>query len=497
WKRVFEGQFQGYTVIMESNPESVLLLSIVEFNDQNAPVGAVIQSYKMFYCEGDTEHFVTTLPREVIVLYKHGENLNQKFLLLAGKPNYVTWKEKDFSEETDAQLKRMKISTDLLHDISKAYDLKLTEIENTDKDTRNAFFAEPLIVPITATSLFGSGAPAPYVKEMPVSSLGEKDIRLGLTKEGKKVSESYSLLRKTIVNGGDPRLRHHALHILTEGFLLNNVDVVVFDWMDSFGSIHNPNPDTAELAKARVETEPIGFPVKKFVSRKDLFCEPERVNPATFLEIVGAGENKSSALLVKLWEQKKPSKLTELLKAIEGVTKTEELSEFEIRRARRMLQTIMAEFGELFEGKNNLDDLTKSWIKGLGKASLLGLKGLSPREQELVLYGVLKSMEYDFRLKGKTNSPRAMLLVPNASRIFPRQNASRAQTEMAGILKDLPPFGAGFLLEETEPNALETGLSTEAEATLTLVSELDTAVNLKDKKNYRTILRPGLSQING
>src|SRR3989344_3843352 len=196
WERMYEGNSQGSEIEIYSNPEGMLLVLIYD-KEKNKVVGAVVEIFKVFYSQGDAEHFVETLPRKITVINKHeGEKQDNKFLLLASEPSYVTWKEKAMLDETEKLLKKLKASATLIKDISKAYDINLTELGSSSEKVKGIFFAEPLLVPL-ATESARKEATVVSGEDILPKSITKGELILGLTKEKQKIVEPLALFSKT------------------------------------------------------------------------------------------------------------------------------------------------------------------------------------------------------------------------------------------------------------------------------------------------------------
>ena len=58
WKEMFKGVFEDYGVEIYSNPESVILVSILE-KEADVVKGAVVELYKVFSAKGELQGFMT------------------------------------------------------------------------------------------------------------------------------------------------------------------------------------------------------------------------------------------------------------------------------------------------------------------------------------------------------------------------------------------------------------------------------------------------------
>ncbi|MBN2127136.1 MAG: hypothetical protein JW703_01955 [Candidatus Diapherotrites archaeon] len=484
WKKLFEGVFQEYEIALFSNPDSVLMVLILEKEKENI-TGTVLELYKMFYSSGETEQFISTLPRDVILIHKHQENVNQKFMLLASKPSYVKWSEAEFQNETDEQLKKLEVSSKMIKDVAKAYDLELTEMHNASNEIKTAFFSEPLLVPVSVTA----SRLKEKINEKPI----EKEIFIGITREGNKVLEPIEFINNSVISGGMEPDRKAVMHVLLEGMLLNRIPAIVFDYKNSFSGLGIPNNNSAELRE--IKEEPIGFPVKKFFPGENLFIDLKLFDSKGFTDFIGAGEQKPAQLISSLIELTEFSSVKELINSIKKKSPDENFSEYELHKAKRILQIIEQQYNKMLVQKNSFEELTKTPIKGIGKASLLELSTLEEKGAFLATYSIIK-MIYEFLKKeGKTSQIKMIIALPEANRIIPKENRTKLQDELLYIISELPEFGCGVILESGTETDFDKKTIESSETSFTAIRGKDIGVQMKNKKSYRVIIRAGLSKI--
>ena len=207
WKKLFEGAFEENEVNIYSNPKSIILVLIFE-KESGKTSGVVVEMFKVFFSVGEVEGFVETLPREIILLTKHDEKETLKFLVLGSRPSYIKWEEQQFMAETDTMLKRLKTSSTLIKDVSKAYDLTLQELSEAHESAQKAFFTQPLLVPLLSTSS--------HETESGIAGIAKGEIIFGLTKKQEQVLEPINLFNKTIIFGGREHDRRHVLKVIVE-----------------------------------------------------------------------------------------------------------------------------------------------------------------------------------------------------------------------------------------------------------------------------------------
>lgn len=485
WQKIFSGSFQGHSTTLFSS-EAGMLMSAVLDGPEESPSGVLMEFFRAFKCEGQLEGFVETLPRDVRVIIRHSEKRTSKFFLLSSSPSYSAYNEEDVLSEADSLLRKLSKQSDMVRDIAKAYDLKLREMKELPEDEKSEFFSEPLVVGMAVPSPIGT------IEEPPSVLKGE--VFLGISPNEAIVREPLALFKKTVVFGPEAKHRRHAMHIIAEGTLLSNIPVVIVDSDDAFLGISEAASQPGELKKFKVDAEPIGFPAKQFRLGQGFSIDLNKINPAGLLELYGAGQGTASKAIEQALDQKKAGTMQELAEMLRSIEATEEFSDYEKARTARILELIDSTYPLAFGEGNDIAEISKNWIKGIGMAGIIRLKGFDERISLLALHTLaLELLEY-YKAKGKASGVRSMLLIPNGQAFLPIEANNVFSKEIAGALLEAAEYGVGFALECEKSIDLDRELSEKAEAEITLVQGNDAGVRLAGKKQYRVFLRPGLSR---
>lgn len=487
WKKLFEGKFQENDVEIYINPESIILVLIYE-KEKDKVTGAIAELFKIFYSIGEAESFVETLPREVIVLTKHSPKETLKFLLLGSTPSYVKWGEKEFVGEVDRLLTRLKTSSNMIKDVSKAYELTLQELAESTDTVREAFFTQPLLVPLVSTYAH------PAEEGMAAPPISKGEIILGLTKEKRQVVEPLSLFAKTIVSGGDEKNRLHLLHLLVESALLSNVAVVLFDWEQQFSGLGEASKDLENLQKYKVDAEPIGFPVNHFRLFDQIVVDLNVINPKGLTELFGTGENVVNNLIISTLQKNKVAGITDLIEKIKAIKPSDAPTAFEINKAVRILALMNLRYPRLFIGENNIGEISKNWLKAIGRAGIINLKDMDNRAGLLITHNIIKGMLLHYKSKGKSSSLKTMIVLPDAKKVILGESTSILSKEIVTCLDALATYGVGYVIGAEKLIDIAGELTKKAEAKINIVAGNDVGINLKDRKSYRVFVRPGLSR---
>ncbi|MBU1120289.1 MAG: hypothetical protein ABIE23_03970 [archaeon] len=491
WNKLFQGNYQGFEVEIHSNPESVLIVTVLERKKEKIE-GAVIELFKVFAVEGELEDFVDTFPREAMVLIKHEPKSSLKYFLVSSTPSYAKYKEEEFCNETEKLLKKLKESARTIKDVSRAYDLSLTELHEAGEKFRAAFFSQPLMAPlITPTAREETGYEPIDLSER--KRIGKGEVILGVTRGNVVVKEPLELLCRTTIFGSTTLDRKHAIHIIAEGGLISNVAVVLFDWDESFNGLNTPSNDLASLQKYKVNFEPIGFPIRDFKAM-DLKVDLNLISVSGTMELFGVRGEEEAKFITSLIKEGKVDSIEELAKRARKSQLLDESKAGVKNRTIRILRLIDLRHPKLFGGKNEINEISKNWAKAIGRAGIIHLEGIERRAATLLIHNLLKGIFLHYDAMRKTKGVNALILLPEIKIILSAENPSLMEKEIMELLKKFKEVGVCFALSSDRPGDLLREVITLSETEIFILSRADVGVRMSRSKQYRIMMRPGLSQ---
>ncbi|MFH1255688.1 MAG: hypothetical protein V1494_00175 [Candidatus Diapherotrites archaeon] len=495
WRQIFQGSFQGHELEVYANPDNILLSMVLDIEKKQI-VGTIFQLYKVFSATGEIEGFVESLPREVLVLERHEKNETLKFLMLGSNAAYVKFKENEFINEVEAAFKRVEMSSTMIKDISKAYGLTLDELKDASEKAKGSFFAQPLLIPMLGASTGGGIQPGETQESSPgtFAPVAKGEVMLGLTKEKKPVLEPFNFFQRTIIAGGENAQRKHALHVLIEGALLSNIAVTLIDFGNEFHGLSEGSKETGELKKYGIDMDPIGFPVKQFRPGKEVFVDFEATDGKGLLDLFGAGESAAADAIDLAIRKEKPKDAKDLSQKIKLMPLTDEFTDYQKNKAVRIVTLITLSYPELFKAKNTFDEISKSWVKSIGRAGIINLKDTDARQALLIVNNVVNGVIERFKATERTMSTKALIVIPDAEKIIGRAGKEILAVQTAKALAEGPLYGVAFAVSAERELDLAEELSKTADARIELISGNDAGVQLKNKKAYRVFLRPALSK---
>ncbi|MBN2067766.1 MAG: hypothetical protein JW744_04825 [Candidatus Diapherotrites archaeon] len=487
WTTIFKGSFLGHDLEMMQNEEGILLTAIYE-KQGSETTGALLQAFNLFHAIGEVQNFVEGLSNDALIFSRHDGNTTVHFLIAGSKPEYSKMSEELVAESVDRLIQQVMKREKVLLDVSKAYELQLNPLKQCSGDIKQVFFSQPFIVPLLQ-KVEGKEEEQPAL----VQAAGQGEaIILGMTKDEKQLKEPLLFFKNTLVEGPSMQHRMHFLHILIESALISNIVTVVFDSKHYFEGLRRPNRDLGALQRYKVAIEPIGFPVKYFKAVDKVKVDLGSVDIAGMLQAFGCG-GATSQLMGQGTTGKSFQSIEKLIEAVDETGSEDRTYMFERNRMKRIIKLMDIIYPDLFNSKNDLEEITKGWFKAIGRASVIEVDDLDERALAVLVNSFLNELADFYSKKHQGKKLNAVVVIPNAEKIFPGK-----QTRLSGnsvkALKRLQEYGVGFAMTADRALDLDPALTELAEASITIVKENDAAVQLKGKKSYRAMLRPGLSE---
>ncbi len=494
WQAIFQGTFQEHEMEILHNPESVLLVVIYD-KENDSRAGAILECFKVFSAEGELEGFIDNAKTDSLTIIKHSQGQDYAFFLLSASPTYANYEEESMQKEIDFLIDSVNNNARIVKGMAIAADIKLKELHSCSPEIQKAFFSQPL----TLASLYAvketSQKKHAGIEEIKIEeTLTAGVILLGLGKDNKPVKEPVALFEKTIVEGGKEEERMHAVRVIVESALLSKATVVLLDQKKLFSGMSNPTTETKELQKFGVQFEPIGFPVKEFKVPDEVRVQISMLNPKGLADAIGLGEGETLDALMEIMKNAEYDSIEALVNAVESKSIAQKVPEYQKARVARVLRLIDIRYPGLFNGKNNIPEISKEWAKGLGRAAIIDLSGKDDRAMLLVAHSVVKGMLEHFKEKGKTKTLRAIIFLPKAHHILPAMSTNYLVKEISESLWQLKAYGVGFLIETEHETEVSEETVKITEATISIINGHDAGIQLKGKRNYRVKLRPTLSK---
>ncbi len=491
WRLFFSGEIEGHEVEVYTNPESLILALVFE-KEGGRRIGVLVEIFKVFYCRGALENFIETLPKNALLVEKHEKEETFKFFLIDSGITYAKYNEEEFSQETDSLLERIKSFSQMVTQVSRAYDVELLELEQCSSKEIEAFFSMPLIGLLVS----------PKARAMPVEtktvvvpeSVSCGEIIFGLTKKGLVSREPISLFDRTIVYGGEEKDRKLLMHILIESALLSNIPTIVVDWNNSFKNLNYPNEEREKLQEFKVKIEPVGFPTRTFSIGKDIKADLNLLDAKSLVELFGFSSAEEEKILEAILKSGKHSSVFDAIKVVDALPLTENITNFKKNRVIRFLRLIDSIYPDFFGGENNIEEIVRDWNHRLGRAALINCEGRDETQVMIALLSLFRGLKIYFQEKGISEALKVFAFIPSAEKVVPRVRAKHINQLIATELLEMRKYGVGLAMSAPESVDVSKELKDNTRAMLSIIIRNDVGIQMTDRKYYRVLVRPPLSK---
>ncbi|MEK6958511.1 MAG: hypothetical protein AABW59_00535 [archaeon] len=477
WETIFTGIAFGHEVEIVVNPEKLYLVMIYE-ESGGKKIGALIEGYKALVARGHVESFVQTLPKSCMGIEKNFGGTTSKVFFVSIDPVYIDFRQEDYLKRIDKEVQKCYDLSQTAVELARTSSLDLKEPAATSETEYASILSDPVIFrALTGTSF------APNLSKMEFTQVEqprEQLIQLGLSKTREIIRESSRDLYRTLIMSTYEKGTLYPMYIIAENFLLEDKPIVIFDKDNYFDGLGYSSKNELELKESMIDYEPIGFPVKKYVAKKNIRVSLSDVDIVLAMELLGTADpefEKELGLFSAISRQKTPKAL------LDKVMASGEFGDYYRLKAERVLNVLDQNFNNMFGDSIDFSDLTKKWPGKLGRATIIDTKDLSFEERIVFTQTVMRLMSKS--IKDKIQNEFA-LFVPFADEML-----SVNEDKMNNALFRLENVGVGLILGTKQK--LSDELTKTMTANFSVVSARDVAVSIKGKRNYRVMLRPSLS----
>ena len=466
WKRIASGQWAELPVSIYSNPQRILL--IVVFEKQADEVsGMLVLMNRVFSVEGDLSKFSRSQRREMVLMQSISQDRKWQYLLVGATPIYSAYSLEALTDAVKKQFEELDGLGKVTKEIVSSYGAKARDFSDVSEEQAQWLLGNPLL-------LFSFS----YSSPLNARSFSVEKVLVGIDRLKQDVSVSLESLRLVTIIGEKAEKRLHALHVLAEACLLDNVPVMVFDSSGALAGLGQPSKDPSEFEKFKMNSVPLGFPFKEYKMGEGLFVDLAAIDSDLFLATFGLETSDVAGLVKRAYDplQKTMSVLAELATAVGKLEESKETPRYLMNKAARVIQVIQKAHPGLF-AKNLSADLVAPYQLNNGKVIYINLFGQPPNIRQLVIRAIVKSLE-------NAKTPRLSLVF-----LF-SDDFSSIPSPVAEKIDDLSQAGFGFVVQAEKALDLESLHPTLA---VELVAG-EAVVKESGKKAIRFTLRPGYSQ---
>jgi hypothetical protein len=471
WETIFSGVFYTHEVEVIMNPEKYFLTIVYEKKDGEKK-GALVDGHKALVARGAIDSFIQTLPKKCLGISKTNGTRNSKMLFISTEAIYVDFKQEDFVREIDNMIKKSFDNINTIMELAKSSSLQLKETSMAPEAEYAPILGDPFMARSLLSGLKKTAMEMIDVGEAQIGKKYSNQIQLGLGKNRGIIKEELENLERTIIIGNKNET-NYALYILTENFLLENTQAIIFDSTNYFSGLGTASKNEKELREDLVDFEPAGFPTKKIIAKETIKIPFSNINIKLFFDKMKVADKKLEAIFEKKIDAGTPEEFLEKIKELD------DFNEFEKLKLERILKIISNNFKGLFGKESNIEEIIKKWPGSLGRATIIDTSKLSEKERMYFSLALMKEIEKQKKEK------EIIIVLPEAGEL-----SKESHGEIEEEILSLENKGFGFLLASNK-NILKTEGTNSAK--INIVNGKDIAVSIKNKKNYRVKLRASLS----
>ncbi len=497
WTLLLKGTLQDLELEVYTNPQKMVYVQLLRV--ENGVISeCVCEFYKPYSPVGDASAFIQTVPREVMLITKHLLDETHTFLLLGTSPVSMNWEESIVLEQTDILLKKLEVSSSLLSEVARAYDVQLKNVNELPPNISEAFFSMPILTPLLATNAHlsegvTSGKQNDTTAAQHMGALPGEFV-LGTTTNGLMVKEPVVFFKRSTVFGGRIEHRKHVLQVIAEGALFSNIPLVIVDWENEYVVMRNPNPNAQLLHDQKIEGDPVGFPMKEFLPGENLKLELSMLYPEGFVEILGLSNTDLGNNLIRFLHEHQTGSIDEAKGILRQLPPSESMTPFHISSMIRLFTLLDYTFPNMFTGMNPTEEISKSWFQSIGRIGVLKMKNVPPKLRNLLVYTIVRGVYELYSRKGVSGRVKSLIVVPEAQQLFDYAREPVLAKEMERLFSQSTTQDVGFMFSAAHEIDLPKNILLLSEAKLSIVGGREVGVTLVGRKNYRATVRDTYSQ---
>jgi hypothetical protein len=474
WKLLLSGTWSEKEIAYYENPDKQLLILIFDRAGSSVK-GMVLMLARFFAVEGNATNLAEALKNNTVLLQKHTPLFKGSFLGMVTDPKYIRFTPRELITAVDeTYLEMEKLSTQARSE-SANYNVKLVDIKYSAPEGVQELFGEPLALPSIVVRKAGPQMMMPVVTGK---------AHLGMTTEGEKAEETLQSFLLTIVTG---KQRAQAIRILLESCVTNGVSTIVFD-DGLYSKVDQPNTNTTEFSAYKVDSDPMGMPVRKFKPGTDMFIDLTVMDKDTFSEATGIGKGITTDLIGHLLD-KKVKTLKELKEKLSAEKEKEAL--YYAMRGIRICNLFDILAPGLFSGRVESTEIVAPWLKKMGRVALVDIRGMDAQLIKGLAYAIMKSIYNDYKKEYSSNEMKVAVILDKPG--LTSGEGGVLEKKIVELAKLSQTMGIGVIVASENPLDIEKELLENSTARIDAFEGNEASVQMQGKRAYRARLRPALS----
>jgi len=172
---------------------------------------------------------------------------------------------------------------------------------------------------------------------------------------------------------------------------------------------------------------------------------------------------------------------------------TEEFSEFQIHKTARIITLLGVIYPNMFGGPNQIYEILKPSASNIARTTLIDFRSLDQRSSLLFSHSIIKGIYKGIKKIESPNQIKGLLIIPESHNIMPKEQEKIISKDIISLLKTFQDYGLIFSVATQAQIDISDDLKNEWDAKINVVNKNDVGVQLRNRKAYRVLVRPTLS----
>ncbi len=484
WQRLFKGEWSGTEVHLFKNPESHTLTAVEDREDGELQ-GFVLFLNKYFVVAGDVSKLNTELGGYSLLFEENYPTQKGRFFSLSTGPQYTKPETKKIDAKVEEMFQNVHEKEKKLQELSKKYQVDLTELKNISEEEESLLFKRPVLLPALLTG-----------KEEKEIEPEKGKLLLGKKQDGLKAEETIDKFKATTIIG-EEKQRQKAIHLLLENCVLAGVNGVIFDDSNRFKSLSSPNPKFPHQEYPGLQ--PIGLPVRN-LKPGEIQIDLNQLDKKAFREVINvpdeeneyAGKKTAEMIDEIISNDKKLKSLKDIEEELTAVK--EDVKTFHKYRGVRWMKVLNQIYPDFMDGEMDLRSMVSAYLQSMGTVIRIDTSALPSNLKRAFAYSFLKTLYEENKQEGFQKRLRALVILPHAKTYTPAKPTERLNENILEILTNANSYGIGYAVGAKNEINIYQPLLKETTLRQDFVKDNQVAVKKKEGKPYRVNLRPYLTQ---
>ncbi len=376
---MFNAQWGDYPLMVYQNPDKMMLLTLFEKKDGKV-TGALTFLKKGFVIDGDTSKIALSQRQDIMIVSKISREHSGKYLLISSSPSFIEYNKDSLTKTITQQGAEIEHLSKAMAEILRGYECKVTDFRLVEDEELQLLLGDPFSLFAYLSISKGAGTPAVQ---------GNVKCLLGIDRDNEPVSVKLSSLKTVAITGGRPPQRLHAMHIVLESALTNNISAIVFDNGKAFTGLAQPNKDSSKYEEFKLASIPLGFPFKAYELEQGLFIDLSRLDPEVFLSVFGLEKSDVATVVKKTYAETsgKIYAINDLSAAMDQLPESADITRYTINKAIRAATVIQKTSPNVFAKAGTFETTATT---GLGKVIHVNLFGQQAEIATLATHALLE-----------------------------------------------------------------------------------------------------------